>query len=287
MVEDAPAKINLGLKVLRRRPDGYHDIRSIFQTVDLFDRLSFERVDDGNTEILCDDPGTPTDSRNLIHRAVGALRECTGTNRGVRVRLDKRIPVGAGLGGGSSDAAAALRALNRVWALGLSADRLRALGSCVGSDVPFLLGGGTALVSGRGEHVQHVRWCGDISYVLVYPGFPVATGWAYRNIRIGLTEGSTYCKLLSCVEGTGEVEAGDLLPSLENDFLPLVEATHPEAREVLGTFEEAGALGCSLSGSGSTLFGAFTDATLAARVARNLDRDGYRVFVCRPYPMER
>ena len=135
----AYAKINLGLKVLGRRADGYHDILSIFQTIDLHDRLIFEPAARGATEILCDDPGIPAGRENLVFQAVEALREATGTENGIRVVLEKRIPVGAGLGGGSSDAAAVLRVLDGMWALRLSGARLEALAGDLGSDVPFFL----------------------------------------------------------------------------------------------------------------------------------------------------
>ncbi len=281
-IENAYAKINLGLKVLRRRADGYHDILSIFQTLDLHDRVIFESAGRGETEIICDDPEIPTGSGNLVFQAVEALRAATGTDRGVRVILEKRIPVGAGLGGGSSDAAAALRALDRMWMLNLPPERLQVLAGELGSDVPFLLKVGTAVVTGRGERYRRISWQGDFHYVLVHPGFQVLSGWAYQNLKIGLTEGSKYISFLNSIEEYGELRPDVLFGCLENDFLPLLKATYPEVEPALRALEASGALACSLSGSGSTLYGVYEEGEQAAEAARGLRDRGYRVSLCRP-----
>ncbi len=278
----ACAKVNLGLKVLGRRADGYHDILSIFQTVDLCDRLIFEPAARGATEILCDDPGIPTGRENLVFQAVEALREATGTENGIRVVLEKRIPAGAGLGGGSSDAAAALRVLDGMWGLRLSGARLKGLAGDLGSDVPFFLRRGTAVVTGRGERLRYIPWQADFHYVLVHPGFQVSSGWAYRNLKIALTEASRYVNLLGSVQENGEVCADVLFTCLENDFLPLLKATHPEVDAILSALEASGASACSLSGSGSTLYGVFREGKQAAEAARGLRTRGYRVSLCRP-----
>ena len=151
VVEIAPAKLNLGLRILGRRPDGYHDIVSVLQTVDLCDRMVFTPAPPGETLVHCDNPDVPDGPENLVYRAVEILRRATGAGHGVRVDLNKRIPTGAGLGGGSSNAATALRALDRLWGLDLRPERLAALAAELGSDVPFFLTGGTAVVTGRGE----------------------------------------------------------------------------------------------------------------------------------------
>ena len=211
-----------------------------------------------------------------------ALRAATGTNRGIRVILEKRIPVGAGLGGGSSDAAAVLRALDRIWMLNLSPERLQILAGELGSDVPFLLRGGTAVVTGRGDRHRHITWQGDFHYVLVHPGFQVLSGWAYHNLKIGLTEGSKYISFLSSIEENEELRPDVLFGCLENDFLSLLEATYPEVEPALKALEASGALACSLSGSGSTLYGVYWEGGQAAEAARGLRDRGYRVSLCRP-----
>ena len=281
-VENAHAKINLGLEVLRRREDGYHDILSVFQTLDLHDRLIFEGAGGGKTEILCDDPEVPTGRENLVFRAVEALREATGAALGVRVVLEKQIPSGAGLGGGSSDAAAVLRALNRAWSLNLSGERLRALAGELGSDVPFFLKRGTAVVTGRGERLRYISWEADVSYVLVTPGFQISSGWAYRNSEFALTERSRYINFFGSIDEDEGICPAGLFGCLENAFLPLVKATYPEVENILKALASSGAAACSLSGSGSTLYGVFWEGSRASAAAERLAAFGYRVTICRP-----
>lgn len=281
-VEQAPAKINLGLKVLGRRPDGYHDILSVFQTLDLCDGLRFEPLAAGRTELVCNAPGVPAGPENLAWRAAEALRRATGATHGVRIGLEKRIPAGAGLGGGSSDAAATLRGLNRMWGLGLPGERLAELAAGLGSDVPFFLTRGTAVVTGRGERIRPILWEGDFRYVLVYPKFQVSTGWAYRNLKIALTETSGYISFLNSVKESGRVCPADLFAHLENDFLPLLETAYPEVGQILDALAASGALARSVSGSGSTLYGVFEAEGQALEAAAALRARGYPVYLCRP-----
>ena len=280
-VEQAVAKLNLGLKILNRRADGYHNILSVFQAIDLCDVLEFDTAAHGTTEIVCDTPGIPTGPENLVYRAVDAVRSATGATHGLHIRLIKKIPVGAGLGGGSSDAAATLRALNRMWGLCFSNAELHDLAAGLGSDVPFFLQGGTALVTGRGEQIRPMFWDGDFHYVLVYPEFEVSSAWAYQNVKIGLTGASIYISFLNSMSESGKIRSGKLIECLENDFLPLLETTYPEVGQILDEFSAAGALGCSLSGSGSTLFGVFEQEKRAVETGVVLQSRGYRVFHCR------
>ncbi|MDE2999102.1 MAG: 4-(cytidine 5'-diphospho)-2-C-methyl-D-erythritol kinase [Gemmatimonadota bacterium] len=284
LIEIAPAKLNLGLKILRRRQDGYHDIVSVLQTVDLCDRLAFTSAATGETLVRCDHPDVPAGPENLVFRAVEVLRRETGVNRGVRVDLDKRIPTGAGLGGGSSNAGATLRALDRLWGLRLGPERLSGLGAELGSDVPFFLTGGTAVATGRGERLRPVVWEDEFWYVLVYPGFPVSTARAYRNVRIGLTETEAYGTFLDFAEKSGGICADRLFDCLENDFLPVVEAAGKGVTRILAALAGGGAVACSVSGSGSTLFGVFRDARLASAAVVRVQGRGRRVFLCRYRP---
>ena len=283
IVVRANAKINLGLKVLGKREDGYHDILSVLQTLDLHDRLTLSPAPEGKTEIVCDDPGVPGGRGNLVHQAVEALRNCTGVAQGVRVAIEKRIPTGAGLGGGSSDAAATLVALDRLWGLGLREQQLHVLASRLGSDVPFFLRRGTAVATGRGQSLQYVPWGEDVRYVLVYPGFQVSSGWAYQNLKIALTADSRYIKFVRfSANDERKASLAGLLDCLENDFLPLLEETYPEAKRVLEALRACDAGACSVSGSGSTLFGVFREDGRARRAASSLRAGGHRVCVCRP-----
>lgn len=287
---NAYAKLNLGLKVLGRRPDGYHDILSVFQTVDLCDRLAFEEISAGRTEVACSDPALPVGPENLVCRAVEALREATGLDRGIRVSLIKEIPTGAGLGGGSADAAAVLRTLNRSWGLGVSEGRLREMALGIGSDVPFFLRGGTAVVSGRGEVLRYVPWSSEVHYVLIRPPFEVSTAWAYRQvsgrINLALTDQSKYISLVSSTM-TGPICARDLFACVENDFEPVVAEAWPALGDLRRALQGAGAEACCMTGSGSVLYGVFFDAVTADRAATALRQDGLRVFLCRPLSVDR
>ncbi|MSS72524.1 MAG: 4-(cytidine 5'-diphospho)-2-C-methyl-D-erythritol kinase [Candidatus Latescibacteria bacterium] len=281
----AYAKLNLGLKVLGRRPDGYHDILSVFQTIDLCDRLTFEEISAGQTEVVCSDPGLPAGPENLVYRAVEALRGATGLDRGVRVSLTKAIPVGAGLGGGSADAAAVLRILNRAWGQGMPDRRLQELALGIGSDVPFFLRNGTAVVSGRGEVLRYVSWPSEVHYLLIHPLFQVSTGWAYGQvsgrINLTLTSRSKYVKLINSIVD-GPICVRDLFACIENDFEPVVAEAWPALGELRRALQETGADACCMTGSGSVLYGVFFDAAAADRATVALRKGGCRVFPCRP-----
>lgn len=285
MEVSAYAKLNLGLKIVGRRSDGYHDILSVFQTIDLCDHLKFEEIAAGHTEVVCSDPTLPVGSENLAYRAVDALREATGFGRGVRIFLTKRIPVGAGLGGGSADAAAVLRVLNDAWGLGMSDSRLREMASHIGSDVPFFLRSGTAVVSGRGEDLRYADWSSEVRYVLVHPPFTVSTGWAYQQaseqISLTLTGRSKYVSFINSIAG-GPVCARDLFACVENDFEAVVAEAWPALPDIRRALQEMGADVCCLTGSGSVMYGAFFDVAAANQAAASLRQDGRRVFLCRP-----
>ena len=280
-VEKAPAKLNLGLQIMGKRSDGFHDLVSIFQTINLYDQLIFDGAQKGQTLLSCDDPKLSCGPDNLVWRAVDVFRQATGIDKGIQIHLKKQIPYGAGLGGGSSDAATVLGVLNRIWDAKLSIDSLRNLGLSLGSDVPFFLQKGTALVKGRGEHVHYLSWRAELVYVLVVPGFEIATGWAYANYKKALTEKGGYATFLDSVS-PDEIGISDLLRHLRNDFLPLVVQTHPEVTQVLTEFEKAGAVATSLSGSGSTLYGVFEDLQRAQKAWQIFQKSGYRVFLCHP-----
>ncbi|MBI2461374.1 MAG: 4-(cytidine 5'-diphospho)-2-C-methyl-D-erythritol kinase [Candidatus Rokubacteria bacterium] len=174
LVLRASAKVNLALEVLGRRPDGYHEIATVLQAIDLSDRLVLEDAD-GGIELRCDTPAIPTDRQNLAWRAADLLRRAAGVARGVRIRLWKRIPVAAGLGGGSSDGAAVLYGCNRLWRLGWDTARLATLATELGMDVPFFLRGGRALATGRGEILRPLPPAPGLTLVIVNPGVPLPT----------------------------------------------------------------------------------------------------------------
>ena len=280
IVEYAHAKLNLGLKILGRRDDGFHNILSVFQTIDLCDRLVFRPAGQGQIILSCDDADLSVGPDNLVYQAVLAFRDYTGMDRGVEIALEKRIPMAAGLGGGSSDAAAVLRVLNRVWDVGLSGGELREIGASLGSDVPFFVRQkGTAVVSGRGEMMRYVPWSADVAYVLVCPGFQVHTGWAFANYKKTLTGHGEYDSFINSVT---DLPGADFWGRIENDFLPLIVQSHPETRDILSRLTDAGAMVASMSGSGSTLYGVFECRDVAEAVWAGFNADQFRAFLCCP-----
>ncbi|MGH9320491.1 MAG: 4-(cytidine 5'-diphospho)-2-C-methyl-D-erythritol kinase, partial [Vicinamibacteria bacterium] len=177
------AKINLGLEVLRRREDGYHEIRTILQTIDFCDELNFEDSD-GEIRLAVDAKGVPTGPENLVHRAARGLAEAAGYCGGCVIHLEKRVPPGRGLGGGSSDAAAALLALDRLWGTRAPLEDLHRLAAGIGMDVPFFLYGGAALALGRGDEIHPLDRSFDFPIVLILPEFSISTAAAYGSLRL-------------------------------------------------------------------------------------------------------
>jgi len=250
-----PAKLNLFLEVLERRPDGYHEIETVMHAVDLYDELVIEPLGSEAIELWCDEPGVPTDERNLVVRAARLLRERTGCRRGARIELLKRIPLEAGLGGGSSDGAGALIGLNLAWGLGLGRDELATLAAEVGSDVPFFLVGGTALCTGRGERVRAVACPRPLEFVVVCPPVRVSTAEAYRRLPSPLTWRKERATMLLDALAGGDAER--IGRCLFNRLEQAAFAIAPSLAALKAQMIAAGCyLGVALSGSGSSLFGA-------------------------------
>jgi 4-diphosphocytidyl-2-C-methyl-D-erythritol kinase len=271
---DAPAKINLFLKILGRRPDGYHDIYSLVQAVDLYDTLTIS-VSNNGTELISEATTVPLDSSNIIWKAAELLRRQTGFTQGIQINLTKRIPVGAGLGGGSSDAAATLKGVNQLLDLNLPRRQLQRLGATLGSDIPFFFSTGSAIISGRGEMVEEVKIASDYFVLLVIPDFAISTAEAYAQIRIYLTDYSIK-PTLNWEKTTAELLT--LLMPVGNDFESLVTEGHPAVASCMRFLREAGASVVGLSGSGSAFFGLFDrapDPSLATMIS---GRFGWQVF---------
>ncbi len=278
--ERACAKINLGLKVLHRRPDGYHEICSIAQCVDLADTLHFLPAEQHG--FSCSDPALPAGPDNLVWRARDLfVARCPRPVQPFHIHLEKNIPAGAGLGGGSADAAAVLRALNALHEHAFERAALEQMAAELGSDVPFLIAGGTALMRGRGEVLEPLQWSGEVWYTLVFPGVEVSTAWAYDQVRPALTAPSSYLSFIDSLSG-GCVDGKALFPILENDFQSPVERAYPSVAYMASYFDAAGALAHSMSGSGSTVYGIFDDRNAAHQAQCGLEAKGYRSFLCRP-----
>lgn len=273
----APAKINLGLEILRRRADGFHDLNTLFATVGVEDTLLFHPRKDGRIE--CRVEGNPllaAEPDNLVVRAAHLLRERYGSPElGVQIELRKEIPTGAGLGGGSSDAAATLLGLRTLWHLSVSERDLLDLAESLGSDVPFFIHGGLALGRGRGEILEPLaldlpEWWA----VLVNPGVHIPTPWAFR--ALDRHEERTASDLhAAVVEGINDPST--LRKRLTNDFEEPVFAAHPALAVIRDQLYRAGAFFALMSGSGSTLFGLFEDRSTAERAAADFSEGWCRV----------
>ena len=263
----ANAKINLFLEVLDKRPDGYHNIETVFQSIDLYDVVTLHESASGVVEIRCDDPQVPLDSSNLAYRAAELLSEESGKYRGVEIHILKRIPVGAGLAGGSTDAAAALVGLNELWGLGYGVDHLLRLGGRLGADVPFCIMGGTALGRGRGDELTGLASFSGIPVVIANPGFQVSTGWAYGSLgNLGLTRVKKNGNIL-----VGKMQQRDVPnvgKKLFNIFESVVLEEYPPVRRIKEEFMRAGASGALMTGSGPTVFALAPDVTSARNICQ-------------------
>jgi 4-diphosphocytidyl-2-C-methyl-D-erythritol kinase len=274
----ARAKINLGLRVLGPGPDGLHEIRTVFQIIDLHDTLRFRRA--RRARVRVDRRGVPSGSANLCHKALSLLGRAAGRRVPLEIEIHKEIPVGAGLGGGSSDGAATLWAANRIYDVGFGNRDLAALGRELGADVPFFFTGGTCVGEGIGDRLTPLERLGGVVFLLVHPPFRVSTRWAYARARMELTMPRPDFKM-------GKINkivhfATAKRTSVPNDFVEIVARRHPVVREVLRALEGAGALVASMSGTGSTLFGVFPTCREARMAARGFDGRDLDLRIARP-----
>ncbi|HNC50308.1 MAG TPA: 4-(cytidine 5'-diphospho)-2-C-methyl-D-erythritol kinase [bacterium] len=263
---NAYAKINLGLRIHEKRGDGYHNIETVFKIISLHDRVAIRLNDRGGARLTCGLAGVPTDESNIMMKAVRSLEKKSDRPIHTDIHLEKHIPMGAGLGGGSSDAAAVLVALSRLLGLSLTGEELMHLGASLGSDVPFFVGfylghGATAKGQGRGEVLSYFRWPLTEHVVVVYPNVHVSTPWAYQNFRTAIP--STVDTENERFNLTKRIESAILSAPLEkglffdNDFEYLVFREYPWIRTAQGVLVDLGAKVARMSGSGSTLYGLF------------------------------
>jgi 4-diphosphocytidyl-2-C-methyl-D-erythritol kinase len=281
------AKINLGLEVLGVREDGYHELRTLFQTIDLHDDVVLRRQVRGVT-VRCDHPLVPQDGTNLAGRAAEALRRHARIDEGVVIEIRKRIPVGGGLGGGSSNAATVLLGLDRLWKLGLGPDGLHRIARQLGADVPFFLLGGTALGLARGDEVYPLRRQVRAHVVLVDPGLPVSTAAVFRRVDAGLTPRANSSSIFYFVsrdlEGEGAFRF--LTNELEEAALEEAPALARQVRRIRAVLIQEGSRLAALSGSGSTCFGLFQDARRARRAQATLAAEGFRALRARTISLD-
>ena len=275
--EKACAKLNLTLDITGVRPDGYHLLKSVMQTIDLHDDIELKRTESGVTlTLICEGNEAsghdtiPAGSDNLVCRAAQLMLDKHGSG-GVAIKLVKRIPAAAGMGGGSADAAAVLRGMNRLYEMGLSCEELCETGVKLGADVPFCVMGGTRLCEGIGEKMTELPGIGKIHLLYVKPAVDVPTGKIYRmydgeSAAVTHPDNDSICALIC----SGNVTADELGKYLGNVFEPLAIRLHPEIQKIKEAMTETGAAGTLMTGSGPTVFGLYRDAAAAQAAAERI-----------------
>ena len=269
----ARAKINLSLDVLRKREDGYHELRMIMQTIELHDMIRLETTEGGSIVLECDSEWVPADERNTAWKAAKLFMEHCRIKSGLRIVINKRIPTAAGLGGGSADAATVLRGLNKLFSIGLDHFELRKLGKMVGADVPFCVEGGTMLAEGIGEHLTPLRDFSGVDIVLVRPNIGISTKWVYENLKAAQISQSDRPDTEALIRF---LDAGDIASVAANmkNVLELVTIPHYAIiQEAKDSLLRAGAVGSVMSGSGPTVFGIFTEKSAASKALNRLESE--------------
>ena len=277
IVRNAYAKINLGLDVLRRREDGYHEVKMIMQSIRLFDRLTLAKSRTPGIHLSTNLSFLPTNEDNLVYKSAKLLLDAFDIKSGLDIRLDKRIPVAAGMAGGSTDAASCMLAINRLFGLKLSINQLMDMGVKLGADIPYCLLKGTALSEGIGEILSPLPKAPDCYVLIAKPGFHVSTRFVYANLKLDETtiHPDIDC-MISCIRDN---DLYGMCSHMANILETVTIPEHPEIETIKSTMRENGALGALMSGSGPTVFGIFDDfdkAKAAKEVCRQLP---YRCFV--------
>lgn len=274
----APAKINLRLRVVGKRKDGYHLLDTIMVPVSLYDEIEITKAKgDRKVKVTCDDPLVPQGRKNLVYQAAVLLLEKSGIHAQVRIHIRKRIPVGAGLGGGSSDAAATLIGLNRLLGLRLPARKLEKLSLSLGADVPFFIRARPVRARGIGERLSALRKLPRLWAVILYPKFPVSTAWVYGKLRLKLTKPSANTSINSLLGN-----ADGLRKLLVNDLEAVTMGRYPQIELLKSRLTQEGAIGALMSGTGSSVFGIFNSRLKAEQAFNRLcTMNGPEAFLAR------
>jgi len=263
---EAPAKVNYRLDVLRKRPDGYHELRMVMQRIDLCDSIEITLTDNPGIRVTCGREGVPDGPGNIAWRAADLLLKLADRKPGIDIKIAKRIPVAAGMGGGSSDGAAVLMGVNELLGLGLSDQRLMEIGVTLGADVPFFIFKRTALAEGIGERLTPIERVPTAWLAIVNPNIHVSTAWVYQNLQ--LTTGLNENIIPRFYESIA-----DICAILSNDLESVTVKRHPIIAEIKEQLLRAGACGALMSGSGPTVFGVFESESAARRAASDLARN--------------
>lgn len=275
----APAKINLSLDVLGKRPDGYHEIATVMQAVSLYDFVTIETSDSGRVEIVCDYPSVPCDESNIVYKACVEFFKYIGEDMpSLKITIDKLIPTGAGLAGGSADGAAVIVGLNKMFTAHLKEDELCEIGTKVGADVPFCIVGGTQLAKGTGTDMEKLTMMPRCKLVICKPEFSVSTAEAYSRVDSANLSHPQYT-----LEMVRAIYARDIYmttATLFNDFEIALDLD--EIKSIKGAMLKCKALGTSMSGSGSAVFGVFNSDRKAEKCLKYLKETYNKVFICEP-----
>ncbi|MFC3040987.1 4-(cytidine 5'-diphospho)-2-C-methyl-D-erythritol kinase [Virgibacillus xinjiangensis] len=278
LFEKAPAKINLSLDVLDKRDDGYHNVEMIMTTVDLADRVELRPMEMDRVKVALESRYVPSDERNLAYRAAALFKKEYGIKKGVHIQVEKCIPVAAGLGGGSTDAAAVLRGLNRMWKLGIPIGELSDLGAELGSDVPFCVHGHTALAKGKGEIIERLNPPPSCWVVLAKPNIGVSTKTIFQRVKPGKLPHPETALLLSALE---DGNFNDMCSHLGNSLEDITFSVYPEVERIKEKMKQAGAEGVLMSGSGPTVYGLVQQESKAQRIYNSMQGFCHEVHLVR------
>lgn len=277
MIVKAPAKINLYLEIISKRTDGYHNIESVMHTISLFDILELTEIQENKVELVCENSNLSNDKNNLVYRAATEFKKQYNINKGIKIKLIKNIPMGAGLGGGSSDAAATLLALNKIWDINDTIKKLEILGAKLGADVPFFMTGGTAKISGIGDIVEKINSKLKFDFILVKPNFGISTPYAYSKIKFPLTNIRKINRITSSIlDETLSFETAKAL--FFNRFEEFIFDEYQEIKEIKDALERLGCVSL-MSGSGATVFGLVQDKSEIAGIVNELKKYNWNVWI--------
>ena len=268
------AKINLFLRVIGKRTDGYHELVTLLCLISLCDTISLKFGID-NISISCDDPNVPDDYTNLAYKAAAVFFKAFSYEKGVDIFIEKKIPVGAGLGGGSSNAATVLCALNRFFSYPFSRDYLMSLGLSIGADVPFFIFGQPALATGIGEKLQFFKGLDKFYVLIIFPGFSISTSMVYKNFNLGLTKSKK-----KNINNFVNIKKFDGKSHVVNDLETVTLSNFPEVLRAKRVLVDNGAIGVLMSGSGSSVFGLYSDLKNAMRAKKTIPKTkNWRIFI--------
>lgn len=278
LFEKAPAKINLALDVLSKRNDGFHNVEMLMTTIDLADRIKLTSLEEDRIEISLESRFVPSDERNLAYKAALAFRKKYGITKGIHIHIEKSIPVSAGLGGGSTDAAAVLRGLNRLWSLDRPMDELAELGARIGSDVPFCVYGNTGIAKGRGEIIQKLASPPPCWVVLAKPDIGVSTRTIFQRI---ILDDLTHPKIGQIISALENKNFDQMCSNIGNVLEDITLRVYPEVRRIKNAMIQAGADGTLMSGSGPTVYGLVEHYSKAKRIYNGMRGFCHEVYLVR------